>query len=217
VVADGVASHVMSFYKKHGPGRFSPTELSHAWRLGALAGLVLTGAARADLCAQLMHQKEGHDVASRADFEDDVLSALNANEGRAGFFVVRVSDLSSVNQHHGREVGDEVLRLVARALREAVTPLGAVGRIRRNEFAAVLPAADFAGIKALAKKLHSTFDSPLPVLGRDDVSATIGIGIAAASGSARSVVPLFHAAYGSLERDLKSRQHKPRASRWSTR
>jgi diguanylate cyclase (GGDEF)-like protein len=126
--------------------------------------------------------------------------------------IVRISDLSEINQRHGREVGDEVLRLVARSLRETIGSLGTVGRVRRHEFGAVLPGESYDRTSELARELEKTFVNPLPVLGRNDVSATIAIGVAAASNGDGSVVPLFHAAYTALERGL-GRQRR-RGSRW---
>jgi diguanylate cyclase (GGDEF)-like protein len=214
VITDGLATHVMAFYKNSTPGRFSPTELEHARRLGDLTGLILAGAARAAVFARLMRVEDGPAVATRNDFEDEVVSALASHGGKAGFMIVRISDLNAVNQRHGRDVGDEVLRLVARSLRETIGSLGTVGRIRRHEFGAVLPGETFARTRELAKELDKAFSSPLPVLGRDDVSATIAVGVAASrAGDPGSVAPLFHAAYTALERELGS--YRPRGSRWS--
>jgi diguanylate cyclase (GGDEF)-like protein len=213
VVTDGVAGHVMTFYKASTPGRFSPSELDHARRLVDLAGLLLDGASRAESLAALVRVDDAPAIATRNDFEDEVFTALQSHGGSAGFMIVRISDLNEVNQRHGREVGDEVLRLVARSMRQTVGSVGSVGRIRRHEFGAVLPGESFARTSALAKELDKTFANPLPVLGRDDVSARIVVGVAAAlDGNAGSVVPLFHAAYTALERELG----KPgrRDSRW---
>jgi diguanylate cyclase (GGDEF)-like protein len=213
VITDGVAAHVMTFFKGTTPGRFSPSELEHVRRFADLAGLILAGAARAEVVGRLMHVEDGPAVASRNDFEDEVSSALASHDGQAGFMIVRIDDLNEVNQRHGREVGDEVLRLVARSLRETVGPLGTVGRVRRHEFAAVLPGESYGRTRELAAALDRAFENPLPVLGRDDVSAAIAVGVAAAtSGASDSVAPLFHAAYSALERELRT--PKQRGSRW---
>jgi diguanylate cyclase (GGDEF)-like protein len=213
ILTDGVAGHVMSFYKASAPGRFTPSELEHARRLVDLAGLVLDGAARAESFATLARVDDAPAMATRNDFEDEVFKALESHDGTAGFMIVRIADLNEVNQRIGREVGDEVLRLVARALRTTVGSAGTVGRIRRHEFGAVLPGESFARTSELARELDKAFTNPLPVLGRDNVSATIAVGVAAAlDGRPGSVVPLFHAAYTALERELG--RPRRRDSRW---
>jgi len=176
------------------------------------AGLILAGAARAGAVGRLLRAEDGPAVASRNDFEDQVAAALEAHDGQASFVIVRISDLSEINQRHGREVGDEVLRLVARSLRATIGSLGTVGRVRRHEFGAVLPGESYDRTSELARELEKTFVNPLPVLGRNDVSATIAIGVAAASNGDGSVVPLFHAAYTALERRLGPQRR--RGSRW---
>ena len=203
----------MAFYKASSPGRFSPSELEHARRLVDLAGLVLDGAARAESFAGLVQIEDAPAMVTRNDFEDEVFNALESHGGTAGFMIVRIVDLNEVNQRNGREVGDEVLRLVARSMRTTVGSAGTVGRIRRHEFGAVLPAESFARTSELARELQRAFTNPLPVLGRDDVSARIAVGVAAAlDGKPRSVVPLFHAAYTALERELG--KPRRRDSRW---
>src|SRR5207248_2273988 len=136
--------------------------------------------------------------------------------GKAALLIVRVSDLDVVNRRHGREVGDEVLRLVARSMREVIGALGTVGRVNRHEFGAVLPGEDFARAKELARPRDRLFTNPQPVLGRDDVHATIAVGVAAASeGQRSSVAPRFHETYRSLEREVAALQRRPRTSPWS--
>lgn len=213
VVSDGVAQHVMTFYKSGSPGRFSPHELEHARRLSDLAGLIVAGAARAEMVGRLLETDNGPAVASRNDFEEEVAFALENNHGQAGFLIVRIDDLGEVNQHHGREVGDEVLRLIARTMREAIGSWGSVGRVRRHEFGVILPGANYGEVDELARTLDKAFENPLPVLGRADVTASIAIGVAVATaGDSCAVLPLFHAAYTSLERGTGTRRR--RGSRW---
>jgi diguanylate cyclase (GGDEF)-like protein len=218
VVVDGFSSHAIKFFKRRSPDRFSRTELDHARRLGDLAGLVLQGGAslRESSPRRLEPDHEPAEPA-RQDFEDAVLAALESQHGKAALLIARVSDLDQVNRRHGREVGDEVLRLVARSMREVIGSAGTVGRVRRHEFGAVLPGEDFARASERAKALDKLFANPQPVLGRDDVDATIAVGVAAAvDGDPGSVAPIFHAAYQALERELAELKRRPRASRWWT-
>jgi diguanylate cyclase (GGDEF)-like protein len=200
IVSDGLATYVMTFYKSDERGRFTPTEVAHARRCSDLAGLVLSGAALAVASRGPTGIDDETGVLVRQGFEDDVAAALAANDGRVGLFIMRITDLEQINGRWGREVGDEVLRLVARAMRDAIGPAGTVGRLRRHEFGGLLPGADLAHVAEFAAATHRSLTNPLPILGRADVYATIVAGTAAAErGKANSVVPLFHATYKALE------------------
>jgi diguanylate cyclase (GGDEF)-like protein len=216
VVTDGIATHVLHFYKGTADGRFTPTEIDHARRLASVAGLVLTGAKLGSELGRLSRIDDETGVLVRQGFEDDVVAALDEHQGRVGLFIVRVSDLEQINRQWGRDVGDEMLRLVARAMREAIKSAGTVGRLRRHEFGALLPGSDFPTTQELAAQVRESLGSPLPVLGRSDVQARIAIGAAAArGGTTSSIVPLLHATYKALDTDERDRRHVPHVSPFS--
>jgi diguanylate cyclase (GGDEF)-like protein len=216
IVVDGYATHVMSFYKRGDQGRYSPEELAHARRVSELAALVLSGLLLPGDADGRTFEARDPGVPGRDEFEDEVLAAVEEHNGKAALLIVRVSDLDVVNRRLGRDVGDEVLRLVARTMREVIGSSGTVGRVNRHEFAAVLPGLDFARAKEIARTMDRLFTNPQPVLGRDDVHATIAVGVAAATeGAVSSVAPLFHETYKSLEREVAALQRRPRTSSWS--
>jgi len=210
VLTDGLATHLMSFYKSSEREKFTPAEIAHARRCSDLAGLVLSGAAFVGALQRVGTVDDETGVLVRKGFEDDVQAALVANEGRAGLFITRVADLDQINRRWGREVGDEVLYIVARAMRDAIGESGTVGRLRRHEFGGLLPDVDFARTAEIAAATQGFLTNPLPVLGRADVYASIVIGAAATHSTKgpHSVVPLFHATYKALEREAGSRRDR---------
>jgi diguanylate cyclase (GGDEF)-like protein len=213
VVSDGHTTHLMTFYKGEPKERFTPADVDHARRWSELAGLVVSGAALVGGFAGQSGIDDETGVLIRRGFEDDVMDALSANDGRAGLFIVRVADLEQINNRWGREVGDEVLRLVARAMREAIGAAGTVGRLRRHEFGGLLPGLDLARTAEFAAATQRALTNPLPVLGLPDVSAAVVVGMAAAQGGRpNSVAPLLHATYQSLESAAADRHSDPRAS-----
>ena len=214
VLTDGLATHVMSFYKSSEREKFTAAELAHARRCSDLAGLVISGAAFVGALQRVGNTVDDETgVLVRKGFEDDVHAALVANDGRAGLFITRVADLDQINRRWGREVGDEVLYIVARAMRDAIGESGTVGRLRRHEFGGLLPDVDFARTAEIAAATQGFLTNPLPVLGRADVYASIVIGAAATHNGKgpHSVVPLFHATYKALEREAGSRRNDRRS------
>jgi diguanylate cyclase (GGDEF)-like protein len=200
IVSDGFARHVMTFYKSDARERFTPTEVDHARRCSDVASLVISGAAIVGAFGRFTGMDDETGVLVRREFEDDVLAALSANDGRAGLFIARITDLEQINTRWGRDVGDEVLRVVARTMQDAIGSAGTVGRLRRHEFGGLLPGLDLARTAEFAAAIRESLTNPLPVLGRPDVSASIVVGVAAAHGGRpNSVIPLFHATYKMLE------------------
>lgn len=119
-------------------------------------------------------------VRNRRGFEEDArrLVAHAHRHGEAGaILLVDLDDFKAVNDTHGHQVGDEILRAVARALTERVREADIVGRMGGDEFAVVLghitPAsADVVG-EAMADSLRAiTVDLPDAQL---SVSASIGM------------------------------------------
>lgn len=216
VVTDGLATHVLHFYKDATNLRFTPKQVDAARRLAGVAGLVLWAGKLRNQIDRLSKIDDDTGVLVRRGFEDDLVGALQEHEGRAGLFIVRVSDLEQVNRRWGRDVGDEVLRHVARTMCEVIESKGTVGRLRRHEFGAVLPGCDFDTTQSLAAHIRESLVNPLPVLGRNDVEARISIGGAAArAGTTSSIVPLLHATYKALEADEASRPRSSAASPFS--
>ena len=84
-----------------------------------------------------------------------------------------LDDFKIVNDSHGHQTGDAVLRLVAEAIRGAVRQADIVGRLGGDEFAVLMPetGADVAEAAAgrLAKSLREAFH------GNPSVTASIGI------------------------------------------
>ena len=84
-----------------------------------------------------------------------------------------LDDFKVVNDSHGHQTGDAVLRLVAEAIRGAVRQADIVGRLGGDEFAVLMPetGADVAEAAAgrLAKSLREAFH------GNPSVTASIGV------------------------------------------
>jgi two-component system, cell cycle response regulator len=98
--------------------------------------------------------------------------------GSLSVLMVDVDHFKALNDALGHQVGDTVLRQVARSLTDAVRAVDHVGRFGGDEFLVVLPDADAAAAGALALRLRSL---RLPALGIDgdrELEVTISIGTA---------------------------------------
>ncbi|SDT58175.1 GGDEF domain-containing protein [Actinoplanes derwentensis] len=80
-----------------------------------------------------------------------------------------------VNDEHGHEAGDAILRLTAIRLAEAVRPGDVVARIGGDEFLIFCTAADPATVRAIADRVADGIAEPVPWSGRTlRVTAAVG-------------------------------------------
>ncbi len=84
-----------------------------------------------------------------------------------------LDDFKVVNDSHGHQTGDAVLRLVADAMRSSVRQADVVGRLGGDEFAVLMPETDAQLADTAAKRLASTLRGVFK--GTPTVTASIGV------------------------------------------
>ncbi|HET6162378.1 MAG TPA: HDOD domain-containing protein [Planctomycetota bacterium] len=99
--------------------------------------------------------------------EDDALSIV----------MVDVDKFKRVNDSHGHDVGDQVLRETADVLRLAAEPPATVCRYGGEEFVAILPGFDGAAARAFAMKLRRNVESHAIRFGGFDGRVTASFGV----------------------------------------
>jgi len=95
-----------------------------------------------------------------------------------GALVLDVDRFKKLNDDHGHAAGDTALRMIARALVDAVRVADHVGRIGGDEFLVVLPEGGEAGARALADRLRSLALPPLAVGPDRELAVTMSVGCA---------------------------------------
>jgi diguanylate cyclase (GGDEF)-like protein len=99
-----------------------------------------------------------------------------------------IDHFKRVNDVHGHGAGDEVLRHVARVLRERMRSTDVVARVGGEEFVVVLPHAGLEGALATAERLRTDVarlrPPPLPY----DLSASFGVASYEAGDTPRSLL-----------------------------
>jgi diguanylate cyclase (GGDEF)-like protein len=92
--------------------------------------------------------------------------------------MVDVDHFKRVNDEHGHEAGDLVLRALAEILVQSVRQSDAVGRYGGEEFVALLPETTLEGAAALAERIRiavAETEIPLPSGRRLSVTASFGV------------------------------------------
>ena len=119
-------------------------------------------------------------LANRAAFYALLRSTLATPERRVGsqsLLFVDLDDFKDVNDTLGHAAGDEVLRVVASRLVDAVRPTDHVARLGGDEFALLLDIVpDTADALALANRIVLALDAPVAIGARDvHVGASVGL------------------------------------------
>jgi diguanylate cyclase (GGDEF)-like protein len=84
-----------------------------------------------------------------------------------------LDDFKVINDSHGHQTGDAVLRLVADAMRSSVRQADVVGRLGGDEFAVLMPETDATLADAAAKRLAASLKTVFK--GTPTVTASIGV------------------------------------------
>lgn len=91
--------------------------------------------------------------------------------------MIDVDGFKSINDTYGHPVGDQVLRLVARAIKEAIRVYDVATRYGGDEFAVILPDTDTESAARVARRILDRLDAaelPEPSHGPERISVSIG-------------------------------------------
>ena len=92
--------------------------------------------------------------------------------------MVDADHLKPVNDTHGHEAGDTVLRTLADCLQDAVRTDDVVCRLGGDEFLVIMPSTDLAGAQQLAEKVLRAVECLRVATGAEEWRGSVGIGIA---------------------------------------
>ncbi|MCP4044149.1 MAG: sensor domain-containing diguanylate cyclase [Gammaproteobacteria bacterium] len=94
-------------------------------------------------------------------------------------FMVDIDHFKPINDTHGHQTGDTVLRSFAKVLDSSIRQTDYAARYGGEEFVVILPETPLAKAKELAERLRSQVaDHPFPIESDKEVNLTASIGIA---------------------------------------
>ena len=123
--------------------------------------------------------------------------------------MIDIDDFRRINDTHGQDVGDDVIRAVGAMLRELARESDITGRVGGEEFAVMLPQTTLENAMRVARRLHAAVtELRLAVDGADTLRFTSSIGVADASDGEHSADVLLQraeAALGQAKRNGRNR------------
>jgi len=163
-----------------------PADTALAWRIAngaayvavvalAMAGLQSLRRSQAQL-ALLVGQDQLTNVLNARAFAARLSEELDRNRRYPRPLALLYMDLDNfkiINDTHGHQTGDAVLRLVADAMRSSVRHSDIVGRLGGDEFAVLMPETDAPLADAAAKRLVAGLRNVFQ--GTPNVTASIGV------------------------------------------
>ncbi len=120
-------------------------------------------------------------AANRRHFWDRTLAEISRSERSGAPLALLALDLDhfkKVNDRHGHQHGDEVLKAVVHAVSATVRPIDLVGRLGGEEFIVLLPDADIAHGAAIAERIRRAVEAMEVCLAEACLKVTISIGAA---------------------------------------
>jgi diguanylate cyclase (GGDEF)-like protein/putative nucleotidyltransferase with HDIG domain len=148
--------------------------------LARLAGLVATAVGVAQARELLVRQATTDGltgVCNHRAFHDLLggeIERAHRYDRPVALVLVDLDSFKEVNDRHGHQVGDELLRAVAGALQGVVRASETVARVGGDEFALLLPETDLVGAHATAERVRDAI-AALPEARQHGVTASAGV------------------------------------------
>lgn len=141
----------------------------------AMAGLQKLRRSQAQLAQLALHDSLTGLINARG-FAERLTQELERNRRYPrplALLYLDLDDFKVINDSHGHQTGDAVLRLVADAMRASVRQADVVGRLGGDEFAVLMPETDAALAEAAARRLAASLRNVFR--GTPTVTASIGV------------------------------------------
>lgn len=104
------------------------------------------------------------------------------SRSRVGVIMIDADWFKQVNDAHGHEAGDKVLRSVVRSVSSTVRAYDYVGRYGGDEFIVIVPSCSASGCRDLAERVRNEVESTPVSLADSDVTVTVSLGMAVSDG-----------------------------------
>jgi diguanylate cyclase (GGDEF)-like protein len=143
---------------------------------------------------------------NRHSFYEQLQQAIKFAERNSISFAVIFIDLDGfkpINDSLGHAAGDEVLKSVARRLKQTVRQGDVVARIGGDEFVIMLSGIDMTSLLSVVRKIIDTIAAPYTVIGKS-VTLTSSAGIATYPDSGRTVDELVAHADAAMYRSKRA-------------
>jgi len=122
-----------------------------------------------------IHNREGFELALDRHFD----TRCNDSSSEFTLAMLDLDHFKAVNDHHGHQAGDEVLRMVARRIKSLLRAEDTVARTGGDEFAVIIGGdVSEAVLARIAGKIVQSLDEPISLQGGKVARIGVSIGLA---------------------------------------
>lgn len=132
----------------------------------------------------LVHLDPLTQVFNRRKFDED----LEPLPAQAYLLLLDLDHFKRVNDTHGHGVGDDVLKVTAQVVRDAVRETDRVYRLGGEEFAVLLPNCLSSAAQGIAERVRSSVEAQVAQRSGLSVPVTVSGGLTAAQGDKRALL-----------------------------
>lgn len=134
-------------------------------------------------------------VLNRRGFERDAAERLSGSDDHAtgALLFIDLNDFKAINDQHGHEAGDQLLRIAAERLRNNLRSCDIIGRPGGDEFVALVPDVDADVAETLAIRLTKGLEQPY-LIGDLTLRCVASIGLALYPDNASTLTGLLREA-----------------------
>ncbi len=136
-----------------------------------------------DRLVEMAHRDLLTGLLNRATWGEVLAEAFERRKRLHERFALLTADIDhfkKINDTHGHDMGDEVLRRVAHAITDSVPLIDKVFRMGGEEFSILLPATDADGAVATAERIRHAVESLAIPSGSGNFRVTISLGVVVA-------------------------------------
>ncbi|MEL7552950.1 diguanylate cyclase [Pseudomonas protegens] len=171
------------------PLRSSNSEIHHV----CLVIYDLTDVAINSLALQKANQQLQHlsrtdhltQLYNRGHWEQRLQFEYSRHGSSIALLMLDIDHFKSINDHHGHQAGDAVIKRVSELIHQHVRDSDVAGRYGGEEFAILLPHTDLAGARTLAERLRQSVEEQEVIHNGQAIAFTISLGIACLDRPAR--------------------------------
>lgn len=123
---------------------------------------------------------------NRASFEQSFAKTLADNKETVALLMIDIDDFKTINDNFGHDIGDYLLKFVARSIRSAASKKDIAFRLGGDEFVMIMPSTDKAEAERVAQQIIASIENstdPKIYMQGEKITVSIGISMAPEHGA----------------------------------